>query len=304
MMIDYSTGQNVDKLEYSGEKPEDGKIQISSDGRISLAIKMKNKCYTKSFGEEEITIQNYNSETCKIEKSFRNDSWEIIIDNLKFDRNIYDIGSEKKVEIDGTFYTVRLANTSSCPNDWPQTASQTTCGVVIEFVDTIIDKDNNNTEGHEMNPTDTNVGGWPASSMYNYLNTTIFNKLPNDLKNIILNTKTVSGHGPTEGETNFASIDKLYLLSYVEIWGGNNNYDSLKLKTDEVIDGTKQLQYYGTNGSTKRKTTTGGVSNSYWLRSADSEYNNIFFNVNTSGGISTNSASTSNGVAPAFRILD
>ena len=67
--INYETGQNIDKLEYSGEKPESGKIQVTSEGRISMAVKIKDKCYTKAFGSEEIKVQEYNSETCNTPES-------------------------------------------------------------------------------------------------------------------------------------------------------------------------------------------------------------------------------------------
>ena len=305
IVIDYETGQNVDKLDYSGENPEKGKVQITSDGKINMAIKIGEKCYIKIFSSEDIEIKDYNSETCKASKSFAEDSWADIKSNLMFDRDFYEIGSTKEVVIDDMSYTVRLANKSSCPNDWPTTASQTTCGVVIEFVDLIIDKDNNNADGHVMNPTDTNVGGWPVSNMRNYLNTTILNKLPNELKEMILYTSVVSGHGSTQGETNFTTKDKIYLLSFAEVWGRNSSRDSVKLVDNNVTDGTKALEYYNMQGRTVFKETIGGTRASWWLRSADFENTSKFvfvFHLDSTPGIAD--ATWVYGVAPAFRILD
>ena len=237
--------------------------------------------------------------------SFADDTWEEIKSNLNANRNIYQIGSEKEIEIDGTSYTVRLANTSSCPEGW--TGSKTACGVVIEFIDTIIDTGNNNANGHIMNETDTNVGGWPASSMYSYLNTTIFNKLPNELKvsGMIIDTKTISSHG--SGATNYTSPgDKLYLLSFVEVRGSNNDYDSVKLASDTVTDGTRQLEYYtiNTSNSGRIKHTTSGTAQNWWLRAATPHNTSSFLYVHSSGTINIGTASNSHGVAPAFRILD
>ena len=310
--INYTTGQNIDKLDFNGKKPEKGKIKITNEGNISIAVKIGNKCYIKEFGSKDITSQQYNEETCIASTSFAEDSWTTIKAKLTTNRNAYAIGDTKEVVIDNVPYTVRLANTSSCPNNWPEAASQTACGVVIEFIDTIKDSTNNNTDGHVMNPSTetyeygTNIGGWPASSMRSYLNETIFNKLPEELKanGMILDTSVVSGHGSTEGETNFTSTDKLYLLSYVEVWGSNYSNDSVKLVDGTVTDGTRQLQYYGTTGSTRIKNTTEGSAKVWWLRSANPYYTYYFLFVRTGGSVSYSYANTTYGVAPAFRILN
>ena len=247
---------------------------------------------------------------CLVDADFATDSWSKIKINLRLDRNAYDeqIGDEKEIEIDGTSYTVRLANTASCPDNWPTTASQTTCGVVIEFVDTIIDTGNNDAVGHVMNSATTNAGGWPASDMYDFVNTTIFNKLPNELKadGMILTTKTVSGR--ESGKTsNYTSNDKLYLLSCIEVYGGAGSdctYDSVKLVSENVTDGTRQLEYYGKQNPRRSKSTPAGAGNAWWLRSARSNSESFFLSLSQGGGSSSNISYNTNGVAPAFRIMD
>ena len=312
-IINYEMGQNIDKLDYNGSKPEKGEVKITTEGHIAIAVKIGDNCYIKSFSGNDITKQAYNDETCKLMPSFENDSWIDIKSNLLFDRNTYEVGDTKEVEIDGESYTVRIANISSCPQDWPIEASRTTCGVVIEFIDTIKDSTNNNTDGHIMNPTsnstsvagDGNVGGWPASSMRSYINTTLFDKLPDELKkdDMILDTKVISSHG-TEERTNFISTDKLYLLSFTEVIGTNTSLDTVNLVSDTVRDGTRQLEYYGTSGSTRIKNTTEGTAKSWWLRSAVNG-NRGWWNVMYNSGIPlTDPAYVENGVAPAFRILD
>lgn len=311
LIIDFTAGQNIDKLNYSGSKPEKGLIIVAADGNISMAVKIGKNCYIKGFSSKDITNQEYNEETCKAPTSFAKDSWAEIKANLIANRNAYTIGSRKQVVIDNTSYTVRLANTSSCPENWPSAASQTTCGVVIEFINTIKDStnsNNGNNDGHVMNSTNTNVGGWPSSSMRSYLNTTLFNKLPDELKadGIILDTSVVSGHGSTE-ETNFTSTDKLYLLSYVEVWGSNYDNDSVKLVSDTVTDGTRQLEYYTNPALTKIKNSIGGNANNWWLRSAYLPLSHGFLIVAASGDNSLYTREEANvvrGVAPAFRILD
>ena len=304
---DFTNNTNTcNGFEFTGEKPESGSLIINKTGNMNFALKFDEYCYIKFKNSNEITIQPYNEETCKASISFAEDSWTTIKANLTANRNAYNIGDTKEVVIDNISYTVRLANTSSCPDNWPEAASQTTCGVVIEFIDTIKDSTNNNTDGHKMSSSLTNVGGWSTSSMRSYLNETIFNKLPEELKasGMILDTSVVSGHGSTEGETNFTSIDKLYLLSYVEVWGVNHSWDSVKLVSETVTDGTRQLEYYGTTGSTRIKNKIEGAAYHWWLRSASSIDAESFLSVTAQGSMGSSSANSADGVAPAFRILN
>ena len=131
--------------------------------------------------------------------------------------------------------------------------SQTACGFVLEFEDIIL--------WHNMNNTNTNVGGWPASDLRLYINETIYDSIPNELKNAILNTKVISGHGYTDGENNFISVDKLYLLSPKEV-----QYDT---RFDSAADNTRVLDYYKTDSDSKRiKYNSKGYPAYWWLRTA------------------------------------
>ncbi len=236
----------------------------------------------------------------KPEPSFANDSWSTIVENIKNgNASVYNVGDTKEVTLTGTYagtYTVRIANNSTPTECSTEGFSQTACGFVVEFVDIITT--------HNMNSTDTNKGGWPASEMYSFVNTDIYNALPSDLQNVIIDTYTVSSHGSGD-LSNFASTDKLYLLSTKEVWGkegtsGTINYDSAEAET-------RQLDYYKNNGVTTDSysgavKTYQGNSNYWWLRAAYSNYSYSFYFVNPSSVWSIDSAFISYGVAPAFRI--
>lgn len=311
--IDYTNDINTDKIEFDGKKPEKGKLIVTKDGKIAFYIKIGDTCYIKNRLSQEIISKAYDSGTCKTALSFEDDSWTDIKNYLNENRKIYDIGSEKEIEIDGISYKVRLSNTKSCPDDWE--GSKTACGVVIEFVNLL-------SESRQMNTTNTNVGGWPASDLYKYLNTnsdSIYNKLPQELKNAIIETKTISGYGQNSGTENYISTDKLYLLSYFELHGTDNNHQ------DTVTDTyTKQLEYYINKPSAqivKRKPNatncgqtvmTGGCEIPWWLRSAFYSIDNEFIIENDFEYVSGfdmpfaayGDANILYGVAPAFRILD
>ena len=226
--------------------------------------------------------------------SFALDSWDTIAEMVRTGKalEVYNVGDTKEVTVDGytngdeTTFTVRIANMSTpeqCNND---VFSQTACGFVIEFEDIITT--------HNMNSTSTNVGGWPASEMYSFVNEEIYNALPSDLRNVIIDTYTVSEHGSSDSSA-LTSIDKLYLLSSKEVYGVN------------ISEETRQLDYYENNGVTISNysgaiKTYQGTVNELWLRSPHSSYNVNFYYVAVDGDWDFRLANYTLGVAPAFRI--
>ena len=230
--------------------------------------------------------------------SFSTDSWSTIANAVK-NNNIskYNVGDTKTVNL-GTYgtHTVRIANTSTPSECSTDGFSQTACGFVIEFADIITT--------HNMNDTDTNIGGWPASNMYTFVNTDIYNSLPYILKSKIIDTTVVSGHGSTSGEENFTSTDKLYLLSTAEVWAQGSSHT---IDSDTARDVTRQLEYYKNSGVTTsnyegaiKKNRTSEMN--WWLRSANSEFEDTFYSGYRSGLWRKQLADDELGVSPAFRI--
>ena len=231
---------------------------------------------------------------------FELDSWTTIATNVRNgNTGDYNVGDTKEVNLGTTYgtHTLRIANTTTPSECSTSGFSQTACGFVLEFADIITT--------YEMNDTDTNVGGWPASSMYDFVNYDIYNSLPSDLKSTIIDTTVVSSHGSTNGE-NFTSIDKLYLLSLKEVYSdwSTNSYSSY----DSAKDLTRTLDYYinknvtsSDNSETIKKYKT--TDSWWWLREAHSNYDHSFFIVPTDDySYLSTYANTSGGVSPAFRI--
>ena len=252
--------------------------------------------YIYEYSEECILTEPSEPESV----SFAEDSWETIAENVKNgNASAYNVGDTKEVTLTGDWagtYIVRIANNSTPAECSTEGFSQTACGFVVEFVDIITT--------HVMNSTGTNSGGWPASKMYSFVNTDIYNTLPSDLQNVIIDTYSVSSHGSGDS-TNFTSTDKLYLLSTKEVWGKNGISDIISYDSAEAE--TRQLDYYKNNGATTDSysgavKTYQGSSNFWWLRAADSSTSNDFYTVPTSGGWGNRIAHQSIGVAPAFRI--
>ena len=206
------------------------------------------------------------------------------------------------MDIDGNgeneTYWIRIANTSidGCEN----LLSKSACGIVIEFENIITT--------HRYNATNTTVGGWPGSEMYQFMNDnnendiiSIYEKLPSDLRTIIIDTPTVSNRGIGMTEDCY-SIDKLYLVTRAELSGSDS--------TDTAASATRRLDIYkGTNSSNWGKKTYGTTKEGYLaLRVVDYKvaYGTVsdkqFDYLKSTGGGSMDASSTSFGVSPLFRI--
>ena len=275
------------------------KVKLKNDGSIKkFQVSNGNYCISGKFNNlSDLTTDKIIEGICEetSPKNFSTDDWEIIIDAIREGNDgVYNVGDTKEIDL-GSYgkHTLRIANKST-PSECSNTNfSQSVCGFVLEFVDIITT--------HNMNDTATNVGGWPATSMRTFVNNDIYNAIPSEIKNAIIDTTVVSGHGSTSGETNFTSTDKLYLLSTAEVWAqGSSN----TISTDTARDVTRQLDYYKNLG-TSTTNRSGAVKKSgyaWWLRVANFSDNNNFYRVNNRGDWSNNNASTTNGVSPAFRL--
>ena len=237
--------------------------------------------------------------------SFATDSWATIQTAVRNNNTgVYNVGDTKEVNIDGVNYTVRIANktTGEHCGDNDTAYSQTACGFVVEFADIITSMG--------MRNSSTNVGGYPETLVYDYLKNTLYGKLPADLQTVIKQTRVISGHG-TSDTANFTTIDNLYLLSGIEVYGldadGHNLYDT-------AAGTTHQLEYYSNNGVSYSTASWSGTnmekakkpnetSNSkWWFRSAISINNDGFGRISDYGTWYTHWADNSFGISPAFRI--
>ena len=210
---------------------------------------------------------------------FERDDWATIAANVRSGSYSYEVGDTKAIYM-GTFgtHTVRIANTTPCDGTL---TSETACGFVLEFVEEITD--------HNMNSSDTTEGGWPASEMRTYVNNDIYNALPEELRNIIIDTTVVSN---SINNGNIISTDKIYLLSDVEVGG-------YSIRTWPGV--TRILDYYESITTTDISACKGWLE-PWWLRDVYDETS--FRNIPYCAGdrYFETSASRVEGVSPAFRI--
>ena len=274
-------------------------VKLNNDGSIKeFEVSNGTYCLSGKFNNlSDLTTDKITEGKCEgtSPKNFSTDDWKIIIDAIKEGNDgVYNVGDTQEIDL-GSYgkHTLRIANKST-PSECSNTNfSQSACGFVLEFADVITI--------HKMNDTATNVGGWPASSMYTFVNNDIYNAIPSEIKNAIIDTTVVSGHGKSDTE-NFTSTDKLYLLTLKEIytdWGAIS-YDTAK-------DLTRTLDYY-TNIGVTTSSYSGAIKKNgtsparWWFRAAGSSANRNFCGVSSNGRYNTDYATYTYGVSPAFRL--
>ena len=226
--------------------------------------------------------------------NFSTDSWSTIVKAVQ-ENNIgkYNVGDTKEIDM-GTYgtHTLRIANKSTPSECSTEGFSQTACGFVLEFQDIITTS--------KMNTAYSNTGGWNNAEMNTFINNNIYNSLPNELKEIIIDTIVVSSYGKND-TANFTTTNKLYLLAPKEI------YTDYAETTDTAKDLTRILDYYKEKGVTMNSYANAIKYNNstatwWWLRNVPSSNSGNFFGVNVTGILNNNYAHFVGGVSPAFRI--
>ena len=235
---------------------------------------------------------------------FEQDSWSEIVDNVhNANTDYYNVGDTKEVDM-GSFGThkLRIANKSTPSECNNSDFSQTACGFVLEFEDVITHHRMNPYEFDVTTPGNGNIGGWPLCEMRSFINNDVYNAFPSVLKNEIVLTNVISGHGSTTGETNFATYDHLYLLDVKEVYG-----ESYTSSNNTAKDYERQLDYYKSKNVTTSNYSeaikkSNGSNNAWSLRSAFAANAYFFFEVSLYGSLNNSYSHYNYGVSPSFRI--
>ena len=311
--LTYISSEDDTKLDMTGKSLKycvllnaDGSVKSMKVSNGEWIAELPSGKKITDLNSSDLKDGNLDNEECgpKKPKTFKEDSWDTIANAVKTGQTSnYHIGDTKEVDL-GTYgkHMVRISNMST-PNECKQNGfSQSACGFVVEFAD-IITTHNMNPKGEYKGKTyqyGWNKDGWPKSQMKTFIDNDIYNSLPQELKNVIITTETISGHGP-EDTNNLTSLDKLYLLTPKEIYSDFSN------KGDSAADLTRQLDYYKNKGVTRTNYTdaikkNNGTASWWFLRCAQSNNDSRFLEVTSSGNNNTMNASAADGVSPAFRI--
>lgn len=143
---------------------------------------------------------------------------------------------------------------------------------------------------HRWNEENTNAGGWRDCEMRKYFNEELLALFPDDLVAAITPRKIVQRIRGTEYE----SLDKLWALSYTEIFGADRGTD----RTGDVGD----IQFEFFQNKKNRVKFFKGEPYYHATRSPFATYSTNFWYVGNDGSMTNYGASASGGVCPCFII--
>lgn len=146
-------------------------------------------------------------------------------------------------------------------------------------------------EERPMNKRNTNAGGWKATDIRKWLNSTLFALLPDDLQKVIVPTRIIQVLDGERVETE----DKLFLFSKTQMFGKG---DWSNLEPEDM-----QIDIYSTEKSRVKEC---GENGTWWygLRTPYGGSSNGFCSVNSSGYAYSSYANNGRGVAPGFCITE
>ena len=156
------------------------------------------------------------------------------------------------------------------------------------------------TQNRQMNPTNTNVGGWDACRNREWMNKTLYPALEPQWRNFIALSDTLANAGGQSSDI-ITSQDYLRIPSTSEM---GFDINSVPYKNEVSPDaGEIAFSCYTTNESRiKRQFNGEGTAQNYWLRSADAGGSAAFRNINGHGYSTTDNATSSYGECVGFSV--
>ncbi len=151
-----------------------------------------------------------------------------------------------------------------------------------------------------MNSTNTNAGGWGATSMRTYLKDNVFPALPQQWRVMIKTVEVLSSKGGTSAEI-IKSEDKLFLFSLAEV-GINVNDVPYKDEVDPDAEEIAFSLFTNATSRIKKYYNGAGTASDWWLRSPAASQSTSFSFINSGGSNYFSNANSNYGVAFGFCI--
>lgn len=218
--------------------------------------------------------------------SFATDSWETIaaVAENGTASQFYSIGDTKNITISGVG-TITLEIADFDHDYLSGSTSASKAGISMITRDLLPNT-------RQMNSSNTNVGGFPASALYDYLNGTILNGLPSDLRSALKTTYKWYGTGnnTTNGQWHGS---KVWIPLEYEMFGTTTYAPA----TEHTTGNARKYPIFTDNASRiKRMNNGSGSAQWYWEASPYASNATIFCAVNSSGSASYYTASYTIGV--------
>ena len=202
--------------------------------------------------------------------------------------NYYQIGDTKTIELNGG---ERVVMELVSINDGSGTAGGYYPRGTVDF----ISKDCLQTT-RSMNSSNTNAGGWVSCDLRTTLNSTIYETLPQAVKDALVE-KTHKTSAGSQSTSLVEHTDKLWLPTEYEMFGATT-YSA----NTENANVNKHYAVFDTNADRIKHQGTKGSAIVWWASSPDTNYSTAFCAVSSVGGVGDGNANNSYGIPLCFRI--
>ena len=212
-----------------------------------------------------------------------NNSWEQIaaVSEAGIASTAWNVGDTKNIVVSGETLTVEIVGFNH-----DDLASGGKAGITFGLKNLMANT-------RKMNSSETNTGGFTESDMYEWLQGTLLNSLPADLRAVIkiVNKKTSAGSHSSTINTNAM---KIFLFSEIEIFGS--------VTYSKSGEGSQYSRFATASSRIKYLSNGSGSANSWWERSPRGVSSNDFCFVDSGGNAGYNDANLSRGVCFGFCI--
>ena len=249
-------------ITYTG----DGTLSVTSDSIAEGSISGTTLTVTGlSTGETSLTVSatagtNYQAASASVavnstmSTSFSEDSWSTIQANILNGTysTKYQVGETKDITLTGIgTMTLQIADFDHDYMSGSTSANKAAISLITKHL---------LPSTKQMNATDTNVGGFPASDLYDYLNDTIYAALPEDLKSLVVPIYKWYGTGnnTTNGQWHGC---KVWIPLEYEMFG----FTGFSPATEHSTGNARKYPIFTDNASRIKKLNNGsGEANWYW----------------------------------------
>ena len=295
--VSTSTPTATAAISYNG----DGTLSATGNSIASASVSGTTVTITGlTTGDTTVTVNasegtNYQAKSASISVSadigpvgvsFATDSWETIaaVAENGTASQFYSIGDTKNITISGVG-TITLEIADFDHDYLSGSTSASKAGISMITRDLL-------PATRQMNSSNTNVGGFPASALYDYLNGTILNGLPSDLRSALKTTYKWYGTGnnTTNGQWHGS---KVWIPLEYEMFGTTTHSPA----TEHSTGSARKYPIFTDNASRiKRMNNGSGAENWYWEASPRASNTASFCGVDSDGTAYTYSASFTCGV--------
>lgn len=278
-------------------RPGDGAITATSNNSAIATASVSGTTITitaKASGSTTITVKvaagtNYTAPANKtinvtvqmLSPTLANNTWAQIAaaSEAGVAASTWSVGDTKNITVGGETLTVEIVGFNH-----DDLASGGKAGITFGLKNLMANT-------RQMNSSNTNAGGFTGSDMYDWLQGTLLNSLPSDLRAVLksVNKKTSAGSQSSTINTNAMRI---FLFSEIEIFGS--------VTYSKSGEGSQYSRFATASSRIKYLSNGSGSANLWWERSPHGASSPNFCAVNSNGNASNLNANISGGICFGF----